>query len=236
MSHFEATLQSLFRKTGIAIGRYRPPAHRRTRLFAKHGVTTVVDVGANTGQYGCELRKSGFSGRIVSFEPLSDAYAQLAKNVVGDPRWEAFNLGASDCARTARLNVASNSASSSLLAMTDTHLEAAPWSEFMSMEDVELVRLEHVIELSDSTCLKLDVQGHELEALDGATALLKFVEVIEIECSIDELYAGQPVLVDVLNRLAKLGYRLKLLEPGFHDSRTGAILQFDGFFVRSTKP
>ncbi|HSC47142.1 MAG TPA: FkbM family methyltransferase, partial [Gammaproteobacteria bacterium] len=45
------------------------------QLFAKLDIDCVLDVGANQGQYGAMLRKAGYRGRIVSFEPVAKTYA-----------------------------------------------------------------------------------------------------------------------------------------------------------------
>src|SRR5437868_5326335 len=69
---------------------------RMAQFFARSAITTVFDVGANRGEYGWELREMGFDGKIVSFEPLKDAYALLAASAKSDPRWQVVNIGLGD--------------------------------------------------------------------------------------------------------------------------------------------
>src|SRR3954451_2683307 len=65
---------------------------RRARLLATLQITSVLDVGANVGVYGEALRRHGYRGRLVSFEPLSQAFAQLAAKAAADPAWEVRRL------------------------------------------------------------------------------------------------------------------------------------------------
>ena len=53
-----------------------------------HGITVVLDVGANEGQYGVQLRRSGYGGRIVSFEPGSEAHASVTACAAADEKWQ----------------------------------------------------------------------------------------------------------------------------------------------------
>ena len=69
-----------------------PAAIRRARLLAWQGIDVVIDVGANAGQYGRSVREGGYDGRIVSFEPLSAAFEQLASATSDDGRWECRQL------------------------------------------------------------------------------------------------------------------------------------------------
>ena len=65
-------------------------------LFIKHQAETVIDVGANQGQYGQFLRSIGFTGSIISFEPLSDAFKTLSALSENDPNWHAYNHALGD--------------------------------------------------------------------------------------------------------------------------------------------
>jgi hypothetical protein len=53
-------------------------------------IDLVLDVGANMGQFASEIRHCGYAGRIVSFEPLSQAHGQLLQSSAGDSLWEAY--------------------------------------------------------------------------------------------------------------------------------------------------
>src|ERR1019366_9602096 len=83
----------LQRATGCDILRYHPRHFyqlRRSRLIRTAGITCVIDIGANTGQYGRELRETGYTGRLISFEPLSTPFQVLAKRAAKDPSWECM--------------------------------------------------------------------------------------------------------------------------------------------------
>jgi FkbM family methyltransferase len=65
---------------------------RQSTLMRDRQISLVLDIGANNGQYGKLLRDIiGYQGRIVSFEPLSDAYGLLKKTAASDPLWECHN-------------------------------------------------------------------------------------------------------------------------------------------------
>jgi FkbM family methyltransferase len=230
------TTKSLFRRVGVDVARYRPTERRRQALITASGARTVLDVGANAGQYATALRHWGFDGHIVSFEPLPAAFAELQAAAGVDSRWSCLPVAASDTSGSATLNVAGNTASSSLHTMAEAHEHAAPDAAMVGVADVDLVRLDEVDEIGavpGPLMLKLDVQGHELAVLEGARGLLDRVVLVEAELSVRELYDGAPVMREVLDVLAGLGFALVGLEPGFHDPHDGTILQFDGFFRRS---
>ena len=63
-------------------------ARRRIRYINDADVVGIVDVGANAGQYGAQLRTDGYRSRILSIEPLDEAFADLARLSAHDPRWD----------------------------------------------------------------------------------------------------------------------------------------------------
>jgi FkbM family methyltransferase len=190
-----------------------------------------------SGRTPASTRAASARRRIVSFEPLSAAHAQLAAQAAKDPDWECRRLALGSEPGTAEINVAGNSWSSSLLEMGERHRRSAPESEYVDTEKVEVARLDDVwselVADGDRAWLKLDVQGFELEALRGAEASLPQIAGIQAELSLVLLYEGAPLYRDVIDHLDERGFRLAGFEQGFEDLDTGETLQVDGVFVRS---
>jgi FkbM family methyltransferase len=233
---------AMFKRLGYDIVPHAEPGAteeeaRRTRLISSLGVTLVLDIGANSGQFATTLRKSGYGGRIVSFEPLSAVFAELQSMCATDPAWECrqFALGASD--GTAEINIAGNAgASSSMLEMKERHLRSAPESRYVGTEQVEVKTLDsiwpEIVANSDRVYLKLDVQGLELEVLRGAADSLAKAIAVQAELSLVPLYEGAPSYRELIDHLDERGLRLAGLEAGHDDRQTGEMLQADGIFVR----
>src|SRR4051794_18567254 len=59
-------------------------------VLRMYRVNCVLDVGANRGQYATALRRAGYMGRIVSFEPVPDVFDELRRRAAGDPAWVAY--------------------------------------------------------------------------------------------------------------------------------------------------
>jgi len=220
-------------RTGLEVRRRRPPAERRARLLAERGIELVIDAGAHRGLYGRDLREHGYSGRIVSFEPATAPFRELAQRAAAEPPWEARQLALSDDPGELRLSSAENFASALPPAGQLTSL--FPEAEGDAAETVRAGRLDEQeldVPPGHRTLLKLDVQGYELRVLGGASGLLPQVGIVESELSVVPLYEGAPLIADMLDALATAGFRLAALEPILRDWRTGEHLQFDGTFVR----
>lgn len=235
------TIKKLSRSLGIDLKKYNvqtSEAAKMQRLLAYHNIDLVFDVGANIGQYAKLLRELGYSGRIVSFEPLSSAYSQLKAVSRKDPLWEiAPQTAIGNQEGEIIINIAGNSYSSSALPMLDAHLESAPESAYSGSETVKLSRLDtiakdYIKSETKSIFLKIDVQGLEKQVLEGATAILPLVKGIKLELSLVPLYEGQVLFQEMIDIVEKLGYELYGIEPGFTAEKTGRMLQMDGIFFK----
>ncbi|MEK6278010.1 MAG: FkbM family methyltransferase [Actinomycetota bacterium] len=205
------------------------------RLILEQGVDLVLDVGANGGQTGRMLRDCGYQGRIVSFEPLSEAFERLQGASANDPAWEAHKLALGERPATATMHVAANEGqSSSLLEMGQRHREAAPGSGYVGEEEVEVASLDslapRLLGPSKRVCLKVDVQGYELAVLRGAAATLPRISLVQSEVSLAPLYEGQPSLEQLTDYLGSFGLEMVASDPGLEDPNSGEVLQVEAVF------
>jgi FkbM family methyltransferase len=235
-----AATKRFLRHRGILLDRYTcsTSSHLRlARMLAAKDIDLVLDVGANDGGYATTIREAGYHGKILSFEPLGDAYASLVKATAGDPSWAAaprMAIGADDGEVT--INVAGNSASSSILPMSESHRAAAPESSYVGSETVAVRRLDGVrhpfLDSAVAPFLKIDTQGYEKQVLVGAAGMLPRLRGLQVEMSLLPLYEEQPLWQEMIGALGREGFDLWALVPGFFDPRTGRMLQCDGIFFR----
>lgn len=226
-------------RLGYDLKRYRPDMHplaRRMRQMEHYGIDLVIDVGANIGQYGKEIRSRGFLGDIHSFEPLEDAFSKLQITTAHDNRWKIRNcaLGA-ECGRSV-IHVAGNSYSSSLLNMLPSHEEAAPDSKYVRDQEIRVETLDNLFQElpteSKEIWLKIDTQGFEHQVLAGAKESLCRIGTVQMEISLTPLYEGSLGMEAMIPLMLSQGYGIVDIDPGFCDRTTGRLLQVDLTFHR----
>lgn len=231
-------VKSAFKSLGLRLTRDAPLRDANELLVWKArrlGVETVLDIGANTGQTGAWLRKAGWTGRIVSFEPLPQAHAQLSAAAAGDPGWhvaEPMALGAENS--TATINVSANLASSSLLTVEQRSVDVVPESGFVGEVEIAVRRLDEVMkpEWAGPFAMKIDTQGFEAEVLNGGPGTLAAAQVVMLEMSLVPLYQGGVSFADLYRRMEAEGFRCVAIHEGFSDLAANEMLQVDGVFVR----
>ncbi len=220
------------------MGSSRHAVGRRRRLFQTYAIDLVLDVGANVGQYGHQLRTAGYHARIESFEPLKQAYDELRTVASKAERWNTHNYGLSDSCGDLNINVSSNSVSSSLLAILPAHVRAEPESHYVREELVTLKTLDSVfpdiVRGARSVFMKIDTHGFENKVLEGARESLASIDTIELEMSLVPLYDGQMLFSELHALMLERGYELVSMAPGFSSATTGELLQLDGTYHRST--
>ena len=213
------------------------PAARRVRLLREHGIDLVFDVGANIGQYGWELREHGYAGRIVSFEPLSGPFRELAGLSAKLPPWTAVNIGLGDRSGMATIHVAGNSECSSLLPLSARQIAADASVRYVAEEQVQLSTLREVWDdhcgPDDRAYVKIDAQGFERNIIRGAGPVLAKALGIQLELSFTPLYEGERPFQETVDEMRSLGFLLRTVEPMYVDPTNGELLQLDAVFFRA---
>jgi FkbM family methyltransferase len=217
----------------------REPLAQVVHTLGLFGIDAVIDVGANEGQYAASLRAHGWTGPVVSVEPIPEVHARLAARAAGDPAWTvlpAMALGAED-GGTAVLEVSAESDMSSLLPQGELLRRISPTSAVARRVAVPLRRLDRLdlplpAEADRRLFLKLDVQGAEFMVLEGASGLMPRVAGLQVEMALLPLYEGESLWQDTVARLADAGFALHLLITGYYERKLGRQLQVDGVFYR----
>ncbi len=196
----------------------------------------MLDVGANRGQYARRLRRHGWRGPVVSFEPLPDVHAELAAAAADDPLWFVPPpLALAERDGTVLLERSAEDDMSSLLPQNATLRAISPSSRVVARVEVPVARLENVA-LPDPRWrrlfLKLDVQGAEARVLEGVGRLWPRVVGVQLEMGLVPLYEGECDFARMLAAMQARGYDLHLLIPGYFEPKLARQLQVDGVFYR----
>jgi FkbM family methyltransferase len=204
------------------------------KLIGAYDIDCVLDIGANRGQYGSLLRAAGYRGRIVSFEPVPEAFAELESAARGDAAWETHQLALADRSGTMPLNVAASSSVSSFLTPTIDYVAGYAGGRVERTEDVRVERLDILAPDLGFRCalLKSDTQGYDLHVIEGAVGCLKDVAAVQIEMSAMPIYEGMPNLTDALASMRERGFTPSGIFPVSMDEKLRAY-EFDGVFVRA---
>lgn len=207
-------------------------------ILSKLDCETVVDIGANRGQFLLAARHSFPGARIFAFEPLA-APRQIAERLAeSDPLTRIFPVAVGESLTAAVMHVSRRDDSSSLLEITDAQASEFPGTEERAREAVTVGPLTKYLgreEIRTPALVKIDVQGYELAALRGCGELLTYFEWVYVECSFRELYRGQAMADEVICWLRSRGYNLRGIY-NLCSGRDGEPLQGDFLFARRANP
>jgi FkbM family methyltransferase len=210
---------------------------RMVTSLARQGVAprTIIDVGANKGQFTVAARNVFRPSVVHSFEPLPRVAEALRRNCARYPEVKVHQLALGAESGAATMHVNSHSQSSSLLPIGDRHLRSFPRAQEVGEARVEIRRLDGVLEVSElvePVLMKIDAQGFEAPVLEGADGILGSVDMIVAETSFTPLYEGELPFFGLFEYLRQRDF--DLLRPvGFlRDGATGEYLQMDALFRR----
>jgi FkbM family methyltransferase len=215
-----------------------PTQWRLQDIFSKLQIDQVIDAGANEGQFYHFLRKEvGFTGQIVSFEPVPELAARLHAQSAADPLWTVHACALGSAAGELTMNVAKASVFSSFL----QPVAYDPANDSFEGGNV-VVRTERVpVRLLDEvfpdpsalrrTYLKLDTQGFDLEVAKGGQRALGTIPALQTEVSFRPVYDTMPDYKMSLQTFERLGFRVADFFVVTTDS-IGIAYEFDCIMIR----
>lgn len=213
--------------------------HHVAGLLKKYQVNCVFDVGANSGQYARRLRRFGYTGRIVSFEPTSDAFAKLRHAAEGDPQWQIHQCALGREETTRSMNVDWKTMNS-LLPASDYGKERYKRFGKTRTEDIQIRRLDDVMPdavagLTDPRpFLKMDTQGFDLEVFAGGGDRIQDFVGMQSEVAVLRLYEGSPPMSESIATYEASGFEITGMYPVTREDTTGRVVEFDCVMMRAS--
>ena len=235
-SAFESVNNLLERTFGLRI---QPSSETRlsssrSKILNLQPLSLVVDVGANSGQWGKRVRRDGYKGEIWSFEP-TNKFSELEKNSSADKKWKVFNLALGNEEGHREMFLSSNDGLSSSLLEPSGIRDHHPSIDFHARQVVAVSTLDTQLELNESPFyLKVDTQGGEELVLNGAQKVLNRCLAIEFESALIPLYKNEALHYQLANQLLGLGFSPAQIAITHWDSDLRTI-SLDCIFVRGER-
>jgi FkbM family methyltransferase len=172
---------------------------------------SLIDVGANAGQFTAAALFHWPELQVHAFEPLPDEAATLEANFASLPNVHVHGMALGDEDGLAVLHRHAYSLSSSLLSTTPEARSRFDWAEEAAHVEVAVGRLDSVLAsavLPEPVLLKVDVQGFESQVFAGGAVTLSKVAAIVVEQAFEPFYEGQLPFPQGHAQLAEAGWVL----------------------------
>lgn len=239
---FKLFIKRVFNILGLEIVKY--DVHQNLHLAlasiaAERKIDLIFDIGANLGQFRSQIRSQGFKGKIISFEPLTGAHKILKKISKSDDLWTIHPRTAiGSFVGQIDINISKNLYSSSILQITEKHLSADKNAVYFKTEKSNITTLNDIysnLKNESNFLIKIDTQGYEWEVIEGASEVLStdFCKGIICELSLDELYKGQKLWIEIVAFLEQKNFKLWTIFPAFSDRKNNKLLQLDALFLKN---
>lgn len=201
--------------TIFVLGAFERDTLRALRSLVKEGAT-VLDIGANIGAHTLHLaRLVGEKGRVIAFEPTGYALAKLRANLRANPDLESrVEVHQAFLVAKAGAGVASSVASSWPVDGTAPD-DAQMGSRAMDLSGALAMTLDSAIAAAgdpDVQLIKMDVDGHELEVLEGSRSLLQRRRPIIVMELAPYVFHPPEKFDEMVNTLTRSNYTFRLLD------------------------
>ena len=207
--------------------------------FPKDLITTVLDVGTNEGQFIRTIQVLLPEVMIYGFEANPKVFQGLTKESFNTSNVKISGIACGREKSVMLMNISKFSPSSSLLGISQAHVLEFPGTDIKETVDVQVERLDTIVKTfgdntSEKYFLKIDVQGFEMEVLEGSTGILEETVLILCEANIAPLYSNQCNLESILMFMNK--HKFDLIDVGepFRSKIDQSILYIDLVFIKKS--
>lgn len=203
--------------------------------FHSLNIETILDIGANVGQFAVTVNALLPKAQIYSFEPLTDCCEKLKVRMSACNTFTAFNLGLGDQSGNLMFDRNSYSPSSSFLKIADVHKKAFPKTKDTKTLEVKIDRLDNIAQqlaIANPFMVKIDVQGYEYKVLQGGEQTIKNARLVITETSFVTLYDNQPLFKDIYSTLINWGFIYAGSLDQLYNPQDGRVLQADSIFIK----
>lgn len=207
--------------------------------FKSIGFKTILDIGANTGQFVGQAHYLFPEARIFAFEPLPDCFQELLLNTSTIKNQISFNLGLGDEKGTFPFERNLFTPSSSFLKMAELHKEAYSFTKQTETVQVNMDRLDSVAKtllIEEPLLVKIDVQGFEDKVLRGGRETIEKAHMVVVETSYVTLYENQPLFDDIYQIMKEMGFCYHGFASILGHPSDGRPLQEDSIFMKKPVP
>lgn len=199
-----------------------------------YNISSIIDIGANEGQFAKFIQKHFPLSDIYCFEPIPEAYHRLEKWADKmNSRIHIYNMAIGEENGTIDFYIhESHPTSSSILRATSLH----PFGKSQNKITISIVSIDDFIQankinLKKDILVKMDVQGYERYVIKGGGHLLSEAVACKLEIIIFDYYEGQSNLLDIFNRMYELGYTYAgNFEQGYKPD--GKVFYIDVLFLK----
>lgn len=204
----------------------------------RYPIRSILDIGANIGQFARRMRAEFPDADLYCFEPLPQAFESLsawARQQGG--LVTTFNVAVGDAVGKIQMyHHINHSPSSSILRTTGAAERLYDFTKRQALVTVEQVTLDSVMDqldqpLRQKILIKADVQGYEDRVIRGGEATFTQAFACILEVDVEELYQGQASFEQLVVLLRDRGFQYagNLLQTLGND---GHVIFLDALFLK----
>ncbi len=215
------------------------------RLLSTFKINCVLDVGAHHGDFAKWLRRIGYVGLIISFEPVGENYQILEETRADDAEWRTHRLALGSTRGHSEIRVFNGTTFHSFYAPSEYGRAAFP--DKLKVERREMVAIERLDNILDQLTkgidqprifMKVDTQGYDLEVIRGLGAKAAQIQALQMEMSVTPIYdQATNSFIDAMSYLQQKGFQLSGIFPvSYNKDDNVRLVEFDCVVCRQPPP